>query len=121
MSGFAVKLLASVVIVYISALLFDEVFYPTAASIFVVGAVVALIGQATDGLLLRNGTLWLATALDFAVATVVLYISPSLLEGASVTFIGALYAASFLAIAEYAIHRWLITTGRAGTDTMKAG
>lgn len=112
MVNLLIKLIVSAALLILSDLLFAEIYFASFYQVIVIGILLAIVGHTTELFILRRGTLWISTVVDFAVTTLMVYIASQLLPGVRITFIGALYAASFIAIAEYFVHRWLIFTER---------
>ncbi len=72
----------------------------------------ALVGVLMEYLLLRKGTLWISTILDFAVSVLILYSIANLFAGTTITFTGAVLTGILLGVIEYFTHLWLIKSGR---------
>lgn len=113
MLGLALKLVIAPWVVTMANLLFPGVNYPFIYQAILVGIILALLGHALEVLLLRQGTLWINTLVDFLVFTVIIYLSSFLFPGARVTLMGAWATALLLNIAEFLQHLYLIRSGRA--------
>ncbi|RAL26884.1 DUF2512 family protein [Thermoflavimicrobium daqui] len=111
MKGLLVKLIVCPVVVYISTFLFQDVFYPANYQPIIVGLVLGIVGHLMEVLMLRPGTLWISTFMDFLAATVIIYFSQWFFTGSQITWIGALLTAFFLAVTEYFQHIWLLRNG----------
>lgn len=111
MTGLLLKIIVCPVVVLIMDWMTDEVYYPTWLQAIVVGLVLAAAGHLMEVMWLKPGRLWMMTILDFFASAAILFISQFFLAGAYVSMIGALLTASFLAITEYILHRWLIREG----------
>jgi Mg2+/Co2+ transporter CorB len=63
-------------------------------------------------LILKKGTFWLSTIVDFVAASFIVYIVSLFFATASVTIAGALLTALLLTFTEVIQHGWLINSGR---------
>lgn len=109
MTGLIMKLIGSPLVVYLSSLLFPRLIDFTALyQPIAVGIIIALVGHVMELLLLKKGTVWISTALDFGAAFIVLYLSSFIFPGARVTVTGAMITAAIIAIAEHLQHMYLV-------------
>lgn len=113
MIGLLTKLIVSPIIVILSSFIFPDVSYASYFQAIVVGLVLAIVGHVMEVMFLRRGRLFMSTLLDFAVATLLLYLSQYFLPGSRVLFLGAFFTALLLSLAEHLQHIWLINSGRA--------
>ncbi|MGP4042567.1 DUF2512 family protein [Gracilibacillus sp. D59] len=65
-------------------------------------------GLALEYALLNSENLWTSVALDLITAFIILYFISNMLEGAYVSFGGALVVSLILGVCEYMLHRFLI-------------
>lgn len=113
LAGLLIKLVVCPAVVLLSAyVLFADVYYPSLYQPIVVGLVLAIAAHMMEVFMLRPGTLWISTAMDFVAATVIVYFSEFFFTGARITFVGAMLTAFLLSITEYFQHKWLIQSGR---------
>lgn len=113
MTGLVIKLIVCPTVVYLSSLMFrNQIFYPSVYQIILVGLVLAVAAHLMEVMRLSKRTIWTDTALDFAAATIIVYLSGFVFRGAIVTFIGALLTAFLLAITEVIQHYYLTGTGK---------
>lgn len=111
MSSLLAKIIALPAIVVLCAYLFPNVEYAAWSQAIIVGLIVAAGGLVMEYLLLRDGTAWLSTLADFALAFIVVYFVSNAFDNAAVTFFGALLTAALIGVAEHVLHRWLIRRG----------
>lgn len=111
------KIIICPAVLWISSVLFPQVYYPYWYQIVIVGIVLALAGHMMEVLMLKEGTLWSSTIMDFIAATIIVYFASFFFVGARVTFTGALITAVLLVFTEYFQHFWLIRSGK----TKKSG
>ena len=112
MAGFLVKLIICPLTVLAADILFPQVYYPSVFQAILVGVILAVGAYAMEVLLLKRGTFWISTAVDFIAATLIVFVVSLLLPGARVTLLGAIMTALLLSITEYVQHLWLIESGR---------
>lgn len=113
MVGFIMKVIMLPVIVAFSDFFLANVDYGTLFRAVVVGLILAVVGQLMEVLMLRRGTIWTSTVLDFVVAYAVVYFSQYFFPGAAVSFVGAFIIAVVIGLVEYLEHTWLVRSGRA--------
>ncbi len=111
MMGFIVKLFVCPLTVFFSDLIFPNVDYTAFYQPIIVGLILAVSAHMMEVLLLKRGTFWTSTILDFMAATLIVYFV-SLFQVATVTFFGAVLTAILLTMTEIVQHRWLINTGK---------
>ncbi len=112
-AGLLVKLFVCPAVVVLADALFPELYYASLYQSIGVGLFFAIAGHVLELFLLRPGTLWLSTAVDFIAAFLAVNLSAFVLPGARIAPIGAGFAAILLGVAEYLQHLWLIRSGRA--------
>lgn len=112
MVGLLVKLLVCPIVVFLSALLFRDVYYPSLYQPIFVGLILAIVSHLMDLFMLKRGTFWLTLILDFLIASFLLYISAFFFIGAQITWVGAFLTGFILAITEYFQHGWLLQTNQ---------
>jgi hypothetical protein len=110
--GLILKILICPAVVYLTDVATIDVNFASANQAVLLGLVLAVAGQVMELVLLKRGTLWFSTLVDFLAFIFIVYVGSWFLPGSYVTFVGALLTASFLAITEYLQHAWLIRTGR---------
>lgn len=108
MMGLYMKLFICPVVVLLSGIIFREVNFPTFHAPLFIGLILAAAAHMMEVWTLKPGTLWINTLMDFAAATVLVYLLSMILPGAQVTLLGAVYTALLLSFTEYAQHLWLI-------------
>lgn len=111
MSGFIIKLFVCPLTIFFAELVFPNVNYTAFYQPIIVGLVLAVSAHMMEVLLLKKGTFWISTILDFIAATLIVYFV-SLFQVATVTFFGSILTAFILTITEIVQHRWLIRSGR---------
>lgn len=111
MSSLLVKIIALPAIVALCAYLFPNVEYSVWSQAIIVGLIVAAGGLLMEYLLLKDGTAWLSTIMDFVLAFLVVYFVSNAFDNATATFFGALLTAVLIGVAEHITHRWLIRRG----------
>ncbi len=108
MTGLVMKLLICPTVVFLSGIIFREVYFPTFHAPLLIGLILAAAAHTMEIWTLKPGTLWISTIIDFAAASVIVYLLAWILPGATVTLLGAIYTAFLLALTEYGQHLWLI-------------
>ncbi|HBY05004.1 MAG TPA: hypothetical protein DEH07_10940 [Desulfotomaculum sp.] len=73
MSGFLVKIIVYPLIVYISGLVFRQVSFTALYQPVIIGLILAAVAHTMEIYILRPGTLWISTAIDFVTATLIIY------------------------------------------------
>jgi uncharacterized membrane protein len=106
------KLVICPLTVIASSYLFPNVNYASLYQPIILGFILAVAGVMMEYLFLREGTVWLSTAMDFAASVLIVYFVSQFFVGAAVTFFGAILTGLLLAVTEYFTHNWLIRTGR---------
>lgn len=77
-----------------------------------IGLVLAGVGTAMEYLILKRGTLWISTFLDFVASILIIVGLAAFLDGAEVTILGAIIVSLFLAFTEYFTHLFLIRSDK---------
>lgn len=111
MAGLLVKLIVCPLTVMLAAYIFPNVNYTALYQPIIVGLILALSAHMMEVFLLKKGTFWMSTFMDFIAATLIVYFV-SLFQLATVTFFGAILTALLLTLTEFVQHRWLIRSGR---------
>lgn len=111
MAGLLVKLIVCPLTVIFAAYIFLNVNYTVLYQPIIVGLILALSAHMMEVFLLKEGTFWMSTIMDFIVATLIVYFV-SLFQVATVTFFGAILTALVLTLTEIVQHQWLIRSGR---------
>lgn len=108
MTGLLIKLIVCPLVVFLVSFNSVLISYQNFSQPIIVGLVIAVFAHFMELYLLRKGSLWISTIVDFAAAAFLVYYLTLLMPGASVTWAGALLTALFLAITEVIQHYWLI-------------
>ncbi|KNY27971.1 DUF2512 family protein [Pseudobacteroides cellulosolvens] len=112
MTGFIIKLFICPIILIISDALFNNVNYANLYQPIIIGLILAVLAHTMEVLLLRKGTLWTSNAVDFIASVIIVYITQFFLQGAKITFLGALFTSVLLSVTEYFQHLYLIKSGK---------
>lgn len=112
MTSLLMKIIACPLVLFVASWLFPNVEFGAFYQIVVVGLILAVVGVLMEYLLLREGTLWISTILDFVVSTLILYLIANMFAGAAVTFFGAVLTSILLGVVEYFAHLFLIKSGK---------
>lgn len=99
------KIVLLPIVVGLADLMTADIFFPSAWSIAITGIVLAIIGWMMEALILRRGTLWLTTVVDWGVAAAGIYLAQYIFNGAYASVVGSLLAGGLIAIVEYFAHR----------------
>jgi len=108
MQGLILKLILSPAVIFLSGIIFREVFFPTIHPPLIMGLVFAAIAHTMEIRMLKPGNVWISSLMDFAAAFVIIYLLAAILPGTIVNLFGALYTAFLLALTEYGQHLWLL-------------
>jgi len=117
MTGFILKIILYPLILAIASYIFPNVDYATMFQPIIVGLILAVVAHLMEILLLKRETTILSDLADFVAATLVVYFVSNLLDGAAVTFAGALLTSIILTLIEIPVHRWLVRTGKTQKST----
>lgn len=112
MASLIIKLFTIPISISIADLLTNQINYPSVFYYIITGYIIAIVGYVIEIGLLRRGTLWMSTILDFFVATIAVFAITMFLPGANITFWGATITGLIIGAAEYATHLWLIKSDR---------
>ncbi|SDI38651.1 DUF2512 family protein [Alteribacillus bidgolensis] len=112
MLGLIVKLFVCPITVAIAAFIFPNVNYANLWQPIVVGLILAVSAHMMELFILKKGTFWFSTVLDFIAATILVYVVSLFFATATVTFFGALLTSLLLSITELVQHNWLIKSER---------
>jgi uncharacterized membrane protein YvlD (DUF360 family) len=112
MTSFLLKIIVCPLGVILAAYALPNVEYGAYYQPILVGVALAVVGVIMEYVLLHRGTLWVSTLMDFAVTAIVVYYASNSMDGAAVTFMGAVWTSVLLTIVEYFLHLWLIRSGR---------
>jgi Mg2+/Co2+ transporter CorB len=96
----------------IAYLIFPNVYFANVIQPIIVGLILAFSAHMMEVLILKKGTFWLSTIVDFVAASFIVYIVSLFFVTASVTIAGALLTALLLTFTEVIQHSWLINSGR---------
>jgi uncharacterized membrane protein YeaQ/YmgE (transglycosylase-associated protein family) len=112
MVGFIVKIFVCPITVMIASLIFPNVYYANVVQPIIVGLVLAVSAHMMEVLILKKGTFWLSTVVDFVAGSLIVYFVSLFFATAVVTIFGALLTALLLTFTEIIQHNWLINSGR---------
>lgn len=112
MLGLIMKIIVCPLIIYISDMVFNDIYYANTYQAIITGLVIAFIGHMMEVLILKKGTLWISTFADLVAAIAVVYLSQFFLPGSRITIAGAAIIAVILAITEHFQHIYLIKEGK---------
>lgn len=112
MTGLLIKLVVCPVGVLLASVVLPNVDYASVWQPIIVGLVLAVAAHMMEVLLLKKGTLWTSTFMDFVAASLIVYFVSLLFVNAEVSFFGALLTGLLLAITEIPQHRYLIQSGK---------
>ncbi|WP_227935929.1 DUF2512 family protein [Alkalihalobacillus deserti] len=112
MLGLIVKIFVCPITVMIASLIFPNVYYANVIQPIIVGLILAFSAHMMEVLILKKGTFWLSTIVDFVAASFIVYIVSLFFATASVSIAGALLTALLLTFTEVIQHSWLINSGR---------
>ncbi|MGC5328854.1 DUF2512 family protein [Brevibacillus sp. SYSU BS000544] len=113
MAGFIMKVIMLPIIVALSDYFLANVDYGSLYRAVMVGVILAIVGQLMEVMILKRGTIWTSTVLDFVTAFAVIYFSQYFFPGAGVTVLGAFIVSVVIGLVEYLTHTWLVRSGRA--------
>jgi hypothetical protein len=108
MGGVILKLIVCPLMLYIANFLFDSVIFASLFQIILVGLVLAFASHIMEVMLLRRGTFWISTGMDFIAALAIIYFSQFFIAGVRITLFGAVLTAFLLAVTEYFLHFYLL-------------
>lgn len=117
MSSLIIKFTIYPLVVYLAGFFLNSVQFISLFQPFLIGFILAVAATLMELYLLKPGTLWLSTGLDFLASTAIVYIVPFFLAGAYVTLTGAIITGFVLALTEIPQHLWLNRTGNTIKDT----
>ena len=112
MSSLLLKIFICPIGIILSAWLIPGIEYSGYYQPVTVGLILAIVGVLMEYILLKKGTLWFSTLMDFAATVIIVYFISNWFTTAYVTFLGAVLVGALLAVIEYFVHLWLIKTGR---------
>lgn len=90
-----------------------HLYYPNMYYAIATGLVLALAGHGMELLFLQKNNVWASTVIDFGAATFIAYFSQYVINGAYVTYIGAITTGIIVAIVEHVLHVYLVSMGKA--------
>lgn len=108
MQGLILKLLLSPTVIFLSSIFFREVFFSTVHPPLFMGLTFAAVAHTMEMRMLKPGSVWISTLMDFAAAFVIIYLLAAILPGTVINLFGALYIAFLLSLTEYGQHLWLL-------------
>ncbi len=112
MTSFIMKVIICPLALMLSDWLFASVEFTTYTQPIIIGLILAVVGTIMEFILLRRGTVWMSTFMDFIATFLIVYFVSNWYEGAVVTLWGALLVSLILGVAEYFTHRWLVGNGK---------
>ena len=112
MTSFLLKVIAAPLSVVAAAWVLTNVNYTAFYQPIIVGLVIAVLGVMMEGMLLREGTVWVSTVFDFVIATLIVYFLTNWFVGAEATFFGAVIVGAWIGVVEHVVHLWLVRSGR---------
>ena len=108
MTGLLIKLVVCPIVVYLSGVFFSEVYFPAIFYPIIIGLILGVVAHMMEVWMLKPGSLWISTIVDFFVAAIVVYLLGLALPGVKITPIGAINTGLMFLFTEYALHIWLI-------------
>lgn len=108
MIGLIIKLIVCPLVVLLSMAIFPNVNYTSIWHPIIVGLILALGAHMMEVFMLKKGTYWISTVMDFVAATLIVYFVSMFFAGAEVTFFGALLTGFALTLTELPQHSYLI-------------
>ncbi|MDY0396603.1 DUF2512 family protein [Virgibacillus halophilus] len=118
MGGFILKIILCPVAVLFASWLLTNVTFSNWYQPIVLGIVIAIVGYFMEVLMLRKDTNWLATLLDFFMATAIVYFGSLMFVNSFVSFWGAVFTGLLVAATEVFQHYWLLHSGRVDEDAV---
>ncbi|HAU31782.1 MAG: Membrane spanning protein [Desulfotomaculum sp. 46_296] len=112
MAGFLVKIIVCPLIIYISGLFFRQVSFTALYQPVIIGLILAVAAHTMELYILKPGTLWISSAIDFVAATLIIYVVPFFMKGLRLSFGGAISTALLFTITEIFQHSWLINSNK---------
>ncbi|WP_246943962.1 DUF2512 family protein [Bacillus pinisoli] len=112
MTSLFMKVIICPLVVTLSAYILPNVNFTNMFQPILIGLTLAIAGTLMEYLFLREGSVWTSTFLDFIAATIIVYVFPIWMDGAVVTFLGAIVVALFLAVTEHFSHIYLVKTNK---------
>lgn len=112
MASFLLKILMCPIGVIVASWIFPNVQFESYVQPIIIGLILAVVGIIMEYMLLRKGTLWISTLLDFAATLIIVYAISNLFVGAEVTLLGAILTSVVITFLEYFNHLWLIRSGK---------
>ncbi|MDY0405742.1 DUF2512 family protein [Virgibacillus sp. 179-BFC.A HS] len=116
MAGFIVKIIICPIAILFASWILPNVNFSSWYQPIILGVVIALVGYFMEVLMLRRDTNWLATLLDFLVASAIVYFGSLIFINSYVSFWGAVFTGLIVAITEVFQHYWLLRSDRAGDE-----
>ncbi|MFT4412605.1 DUF2512 family protein [Fredinandcohnia humi] len=117
MTGLFMKIIILPLVVAICAGIFGNVDYVRWYQPIIVGLLLAIVGHLMEVMMLRRNTEVITDITDFITAALVVYFVSIFLEGARVSFWGAVLTALVVTLIEIPVHRWLTRTRQTGQET----
>jgi hypothetical protein len=106
--SFLFKIITSPLLLWLSAVLFDDMEFGGPAEYILLGCLLASAGTLVELIFLRPGMLWFNTVLDWFLYSMLIYSLTPLFKGGATSFISAVSAGLLFTFAEYVLHRYLI-------------
>jgi hypothetical protein len=106
------KIIICPLIVALSGYVLPNVNFSNMFQPILIGLVLAGVGTFMEYLFLKEGSVWLSTFLDFVASVIIIYGLSLFMDGAIVTFMGALMISILLGVTEYFTHSYLVHTNK---------
>ncbi len=108
MIGLIMKLIICPITLIISNYIFGLQY--TFIQAIMVGIILAVAAHMMEVLILKKGTFWISTIVDFIAAFAIVYLSQFFFRNVYITFLDALLTSVLLTVTEYLQHTYLIRT-----------
>jgi len=91
---------------------FRQVSFTALYQPIIIGLILAAAAHTMELYILKPGTLWISTAIDFVTATLIIYFVPFFMKGLRISFTGAIFSALLFTVTEFFQHSWLINSNK---------
>ena len=112
MTSLLLKLITVPLAVVVSSWIFPDVDFGAVYQPIIVGLLLAVVGLLMEYMLLREGTVWISTLVDFVTTVVIVYFVSNLFDDGYVTWMGAVWTSLLISVIEYFLHRYLVESGK---------
>ncbi|WP_026701485.1 DUF2512 family protein [Salibacterium aidingense] len=112
MIGLIIKIFICPITVLISSFIFPNVNFENLWQPIIVGLILAVCAHVLEIFILKEGTFWFSSIVDFIAASIIVYVVSLFFTTATVTIFGAFLTGLLLSITELAQHNWLIKSGK---------